>query len=277
MPSDLRRRPSSPHILATDLDGTLIPLSDAEENVRDLEVLRNHFDENDAELVFVTGRHLELVQDAIDEHNLPIPDWIICDVGSTVCRKSTGNQFEPLPAYNQTLASLAGGVLPSDLRKEFQTYTDIRLQEEAKQGRFKLSYYANADNLAEVSQRLNAKLTKEQLPYTLIASVDPFTGDGLIDFMPTNVSKAFALNWWTKHRQTKHESIIFAGDSGNDMAAFQAGYLAIVVGNADQSIKDQVTNWYADQDAHDRLFVASQTATSGVLAGCRQFGLAPPE
>ncbi|MEZ6089426.1 MAG: HAD family hydrolase [Pirellulaceae bacterium] len=64
----------TPSVLATDLDGTFIPLTDNADNDRDLASLRDHFAGNDQTLVFVTGRHLESALHAIVEHALPTPD-----------------------------------------------------------------------------------------------------------------------------------------------------------------------------------------------------------
>ncbi len=60
-----------PLVLATDLDGTLIPLANDEQNQRDLRQLKAELSDRDLSLVFVTGRHFESVQQAIAEYHLP--------------------------------------------------------------------------------------------------------------------------------------------------------------------------------------------------------------
>lgn len=110
-------------------------------------------------------------------------------------------------------------------------------------------------------------------PYSLIHSIDPFNGDGLIDLLPRGVSKAFALSWWSRHVGISHEAVVYAGDSGNDLAAFTAGYRTIVVGNAARSLCKQVRDSHEQAGWRDLLFVAQAHATSGVLAGCKMFGL----
>jgi len=76
---------SSARVLATDLDGTLIPLNGSDSNVSDLATLAEQLRPNNVQLVFVTGRHFESVTAAINEDRLPKPDWIFCDVGTTIC------------------------------------------------------------------------------------------------------------------------------------------------------------------------------------------------
>ena len=69
-------------------------------------------------------------------------------------------------------------------------------------------------------------------------------------------------------------SVIFAGDSGNDLAAFNAGYKTIFVGNAADSIVDKVQEARRCAGWSDRLYHASRHATSGVLEGVQHFLIA---
>ncbi len=272
--TDFKRGPSSnSRVLATDLDGTLIPLDGNERNVSDLVTLAEQLHAADVRIVFVTGRHFDSVQGAIDQHRLPKPDWIICDVGTTIYRRSSADEFAQLHAYGEHLASVTAHVSIDELRSRLAVFDRLREQEPEKQGRFKLSYYANADELHELQAAINKTLDDSDAPYSIIHSVDPFNGDGLIDLLPRGASKAYALNWWSQHVNIEHEEIVYAGDSGNDLAAFTAGYRTIVVGNADRSLSDRVRDSHQQAGWHDRLFVAEAHATSGVLAGCRQFGL----
>jgi HAD superfamily hydrolase (TIGR01484 family) len=66
--------------------------------------------------------------------------------------------------------------------------------------------------------------------------VDPFEGQGLLDFLPRDVSKAYALKWWSDYHGVSHSDVVFAGDSGNDLAALTAGFCAILVANADRGV-----------------------------------------
>ena len=85
---------SSPHILASDLDGTLIPLEGEPENQADLQRLAEQLDRHGVTLVYSTGRHFASAAQAIDQFQLPQPDWLICDVGTSIFRRDDGGQFE---------------------------------------------------------------------------------------------------------------------------------------------------------------------------------------
>jgi len=271
------QRPSDHSVLATDLDGTFIPLAGNEENVADLRLLEKEFAERGVILMYVTGRHFELTSQAIEEHRLPQPDWLICDVGTSIYHRPGSGYLEPVSAYRDQLDAIIAPLPIGELRETLKSIEGLRLQEEEKQGPFKLSYYAEAAQLKDLVRQIEKKLTAVEAPYSVISSVDPFRGEGLIDLLPEGVSKAYALAWWVDFCQHQHEAVVFAGDTGNDFAALTAGYRAIVVGNADRAVAHAVYERHREQGWENRLFLAERHATSGVLEGCRWFGLLPTD
>ena len=258
-------------VLATDLDGTLIPLDGDQRNRSDLETLATQLLRTNVTLVFVTGRHLSSVMEAIKEFHLPRPGWIIGDVGTSLHERGVSGDFEPVTAYWRHQDEIIASMPISNLRERLKSLEGLRLQEQEKQGRFKLSFYADAAHLNEVVGRVQRTLDQAGAPFSIIRSVDPFNGDGLIDLLPVAVSKAYALSWWIEHTGRRPEDIVFAGDSGNDLAALTAGYRAILVGNADRGLAEQVRMAHQQAGWGDRLFVARGKATSGVLEGCCKF------
>ena len=154
--------------------------------------------------------------------------------------RSGAGQFTAVQEYADRLGGILGADNIQPLAKQLKDISGLRRQEDEKQGRFKLSYYVDAQQLSDTSNAITTALEASGIAHELIASVDPFNGDGLIDILPLGVSKAFALDWWTSFQGVDAQSVVFAGDSGNDLAAMIAGYKTIVVGNADRSLADQV-------------------------------------
>ncbi len=268
--------PSPAHVLATDLDGTLIPLEGNQRNREDLRFLAEEVRRDDLTLVFVTGRHLESILHAIQANGLPVPEWIISDVGTSLWRREAESRYAPVEAYADHQDEIIASMPRAELQERLASIDGLWLQEEEKQGRFKLSYYVDATQVEELATRVQQVLDKDEAPYSIIHSVDPFNGDGLIDLLPAGVSKAHALAWWVEHAGLSPESVVFAGDSGNDWAALTAGYRAIVVGNADRTLARKVWGKHRQKGWQNRLYLAQQEATSGVLEGCRWFGLVAP-
>jgi hydroxymethylpyrimidine pyrophosphatase-like HAD family hydrolase len=127
--------------------------------------------------------------------------------------------------------------------------------------------------LTNVAETITRRLDQLKAPHSVISSIDPFTNDGVIDSLPKNVSKAYAPSWWIEYTDLVSSSVVFAGDSGNDLPGMMAGYRTIVVANAPRDVVEE------DREAHhrsgwlDRLHVTEQEAASGVLEGCRRYGL----
>ena len=265
---------SKGHILATDLDGTLIPLKDNTQNRSDLLTLTSQFAAHYNSLNFVTGRHFESVLAAITEFQLPEPEWIICDVGTSIFQRQSPGVFQLVTAYQDFQNQIIETMPIATLRKRLQSVPGLRLQEEEKQGPFKLSFYTDAAQLDRLVTQIQADLDQTQAPYSIIHSVDPFNGDGLIDLLPASVSKAHALQWWLAEYNFNSEDIVFSGDSGNDLAALTAGYRTILVGNASRTLAHRVYQLHQESGWNNRLYLAQGAATSGVLEGCRWFGLA---
>ncbi len=259
--------------LASDLDGTFIPLKGEIASQQALEVLSRAYEMNTLELVYVTGRHFDSVMSAIEEHALPMPKWILCDVGSSIYQLAEDG-FEIVEDYRRQLDSIVEGVDVEQLRQNLIHHVPgLRLQESFKQGPHKLSYYADASNIDEITEHLESYLESQSAPYGVVSSIDPFNGDGLIDVMPRRVSKAYALSWWCEYHSIRPEEVVFAGDSGNDYAALSAGHRAILVSNADRSIAKRLRVDHELNGWSERLFLATQPSTAGVLAGAAWFGL----
>lgn len=261
-----------PTVLATDLDGTFIPLDDNPDNISALEILKREFFSTNNKLIYVTGRHLSSVESAVGTFQLPVPDWMICDVGTSIYRIDGGDPaiFNP---YEEHLSTLVGDVQRNEIEDLLSDVSEITLQSPERQQRFKISYECKSEALEAVLAVIDHRLNDRNCPYSVIGSVDPFENCGLLDLLPSGVSKAYAVTWLSQHADFSPEEVIFAGDSGNDKAALISGFRAIVVGNASDSLAEEVRVILHSKGWHDRFYRASGTATSGVLEGCRHYGI----
>lgn len=265
---------SSVSVLATDLDGTFLPLNRAEVHFAAMQRLGEHFTQTGRSLVFVTGRHYASVRAVMRDMGVPAPTWIICDVGTSLYQPS-GQSFayEEVISYRDHLDSLTAAFPLDRLRPLLDTLPGLQLQESEKQGRHKLSFYTAGSEVDDRSHAINAVITREDAPFSVVGSVDPFNGDGLIDVLPRDVDKAYALRWLSRKEDFTQNAMIFAGDSGNDLAALTNGSLAVLVGNASDSVKNQVRDRMEELGRTDLLYISRAASTSGVLEGCAYFGV----
>ncbi|PXA05532.1 hypothetical protein DDZ13_01275 [Coraliomargarita sinensis] len=260
-----------PSVLASDLDGTLIPLEWEQDNREALEELSKVFERPDRTLVFATGRPFDSVMEAIREIPLPEPDWIVCDVGSRIMHHKNG-EWKEMAAYDKHLNEITAGVSRKDVEAALDGIEGLSLQIPEHQTEVKISYECEGAQLEVTLEEVAARV--RDLPYTSMGSVDPFRNCGLIDVMPGRVSKAYALIWLTTHADFMPDDVIYAGDSGNDLAALAAGFRAIVVANASEGLVGKVSTLQKERGIpKERLYAARTSASSGVLEGCRHFGL----
>ncbi|MFP4165585.1 MAG: HAD-IIB family hydrolase [Opitutales bacterium] len=265
-----------PRILASDLDGTLIPLPEEPENTEALDTLRQQREIKDFGLIYATGRHFESVVKAIDTHGLPVPDWIVCDVGTSIHQRS-GNNFTLFDPYYRHLNEITEGVDRRFVERLLDDIENLRLQAPEHQKTFKISYQSAPDAVDHLTETINARLHEAGLPYNCTGSTDPFLDCGLFDVLPSNVSKAYALIWLATHADFTPDEVVYAGDSGNDLAALVSGFRAILVANSGPDLVKQAREQLRSRKLESRLYAASRAGTSGVLEGCRYYGLVPAE
>ncbi len=264
-----------PRVLATDLDGTLIPLPGHDEHLAALDRFRQARAERRLGLVFATGRHLASVQEAMEHDRLPVPDWIVCDVGTSIHHRHD-DAFEPYQPFVSHLTDTTHGVDRAAVETLLADLGGLTLQSSERQQPFKVSYVSEPNEAPDLAQEATQRLEQAGLPYACHASLDPFHGVGLLDVLPIGASKATALIWLSTHADFLADEVVFAGDSGNDLPALTCGFRAIVVANATPGLADRAEAELGEKGLAQRLYRASASATSGVLQGCRHFGLLPP-
>lgn len=266
---------SSP-ILATDLDGTLIPLPNHPANVDALQELASGLRGKEVALAYVTGRHIDSVEEAIREFDLPEPDWIVADVGTEIWRVTEsheGRRRTKLEAYGVHMEAILGSYSCEELRGELDSIAGLTPQSVKHQKRFKLSYYADYYSMSTIVPTVKSYVARAEAPYSVVDSCNHVTGEAYVDLLPRDVSKAYALRWWLEEEGFDVNRLVFAGDSGNDLAAFVAGYRSIVVANADRGVVKQAVDAHSEAGWKDRLYLSNAAGTSGLLEGCRWFGL----
>lgn len=265
-------RSTSLRVLATDLDGTLIPLPGSKENARDLAELTKKLEDKGREIVFATGRHFESVLDATLTYGLPRPSWMVCDVGSSIFFKKE-NEYTLYQPYENHLRDLVQGCGREVVLEHLQGKFGLKLQPEECQRPYKISFFCQAEDANRLAKEINQLLRERDLPFDCMGSVDPFENVGLLDVLPLGVSKASALLWLATHADFLPEEVVFSGDSGNDYAALVSGFHSILVGNASDEVRSQVQGEMERRNEQHLLYQAKKSATSGVLEGCMHYGL----
>ncbi len=259
-------------LLASDLDGTLIPLERDPQRLREVEDFANAALSADRlGLAYVTGRHRSLAEAGIHEFGLPQPDLLVCDVGTTLYHRTLAG-FVADADYAAQMKRAFGGLVGDDVRTAIGSIDGVSLQEPEKQGTFKISYYTEG-RPEKVVEAIRERLAGVGADANLVTSLDAVNGRGLVDVLPPGVAKDTALRFIHEHTGVDEDRLVYAGDSGNDLAAMLCGYRAVVVSNADPTLKRALVASLDAEALSSRVYFAQHPYARGVLDGCRHFGL----
>jgi len=253
-------------LIASDLDGTLIPPEDTEARRDELRAFaREVGGRDDLVLAYVTGRHFAFAVEGIDRWGLPEPDLLVCDVGTTLYRGREPDAADA--AYREAMREALGGTTADRLRDVLRAEEGVELQEEEKQGEFKASaYLPSGEGGRAIRERVDERMREAGIRARSVASVDPLDGRGLLDLLPAGVSKAFAVRWLHDHAGVREERLVYAGDSGNDRDAMLAGYHVIVVANAPAALEREIRR-DATSEQLERIYFARARYVAGVMEG----------
>jgi sucrose-6F-phosphate phosphohydrolase len=267
-----------PILLCTDLDRTLLPNGPQPETPG----ARERFDTLSARpeisLAYVTGRHRELVEEAIAKYALPRPDYVIGDVGTTIYQLDSYG-WESWPEWEEEIGRDWSGMNASDLPRLFHDLSPLQLQESSKQNRFKLSYYVPLHTDQEtLLRKMDRCLSDNSVRANLIWSVDESSGTGLLDVLPAGATKLHALEFLMRRRGFTLEQTVFAGDSGNDLQVLCSPLHSVLVANAAPEVRDEAIRLAEENGTRDALFLASGNFqgmngnySAGILEGVAHF------
>lgn len=223
-------------LLCTDLDRTLLPNGAQPESARARPLFKKLAARPDVVLAYVSGRNQGLIQEAVAEYELPLPDYVVADVGSSIYAVGESG-WQLSEHWAQALAAEWHGLETDALHRLLEDLPGLRLQEASSQTRFKLSYYAPPEAAGGVVAEARARLAAKNLRAELIWSVDETTGTGLLDIVPANASKRFAVEFLRRELGLGYDRTLFAGDSGNDLQVMASPIPSVLVANATEQVR----------------------------------------
>lgn len=226
-------------LLCTDLDRTLLPNGLQAESPAALPLFKKLVAEPFVTLAYVSGRDLGLLEQAIRDYDLPRPDFMIGDVGTTIYRRSNSG-WQDWQEWQTIIGSDWQGVGREQLAALLVDLEPLSLQEEEKQGRFKLSFYTKPDVDPEtLKEKVRSRLQSCPAKVSLVHSIDEVKRLGLFDVLPAGATKLHGVRFLMKNLQIPPTRVVFAGDSGNDLEILTSGLPAVLVANATAEVKKE--------------------------------------
>lgn len=264
-------------LICTDLDRTLIPNGPAAESPDARPRFSQLAQHEEVTVAYVTGRHRELVLAAIDEYQLPPPDFVIGDVGTTLYRVA-GADWKGSVAWSARIAR-DWSSLDREALVDLVAVPGLRLQESDKQGAYKISWYTPEDwDRSRWLTEMDQRLTDAGVRANLIWSLDESTGTGLLDLLPASATKRHAVEFLMTQEGFTPNHTLCAGDSGNDVAMLASPIPAVLVANATEQVRSETLTAAEQAGTLESLYLArgdfrgmNGNYSAGILEGLAHF------
>ncbi|SHO50911.1 sucrose-phosphate phosphatase [Desulfopila aestuarii] len=247
-PSFGKRLTGIKKLLITDIDNTLIGDNESLAQLLDL------LDEHRREMAWgvATGRSLELTLEAMTEFNIPIPDVLICSVGTELYY---GPDLRMDKGWQQHISNQWK---PEKIKECLTEFPWLVFQEAEGQRSHKISYYLeNIDNRLEKIQK---SLDEHRLRCQVIYSHGQF-----LDILPHRASKGKAVNYIQYKYDFLPRHVMVAGDSGNDTDMLSGRARGLIVGNHSEELEHL--------KGSPRTYFAKGHCAAGIIEGLHNFGL----
>lgn len=243
-------------LICTDLDRTLLPNGEPPESPQAREIFGQFCQQDDVILAYVSGRDKGLLQEAIEEYRLPVPDYAIGDVGSSLYHIHE-TDWELDSRWSQLQEDDWGGRHHDELHALLININGLELQEAEKQNSFKLSYYfpLNSDHKMAIKQ-MRSIFEQKSIHSNIIWSIDEAKHVGLIDVLPEAADKLKAIRFLGQSLGIAAERTLFSGDSGNDLSVLTSEIPATLVANASASVREEAQREAKQHQYTDQLYLA---------------------
>ncbi len=242
--------------LCSDLDRTILPNGPQKESPEARQLLHLLARRPEITLAYVSGRNLQLLQAAVEEYQIPIPDIAVGDVGTTIYGIMDG-EWLPLNAWEEEIAPDWNGRNHAQLSAMLSDIDEVTLQEPENQNTFKLSYFAPPDlDYRRLLDTIQDRLRDDGVQASLIWSVDEEKNQGLLDVLPENATKYHAIRFLMRHNHFDLSATVFAGDSGNDLPVLTSHLQTVLVGNAAEDIRCRAQQEVKAKGIGDTLYCA---------------------
>lgn len=237
-------------VLATDLDGTFLGgPAQARETLYNL----IEDDRDSIGLIFVTGRHSEFIQEHCDTFGIPMPDYVIADVGTTIAQVHAPGIILPDRALEEPIAEAWRGKA-EPVRALMRRINGLTLQDTPF--RHRLSYDISPNGF-----------DASDLEPVRALDVDVLISDNrFVDILPKGVSKGPSLRRLIAALGIAKGRVLAAGDTLNDISMLTTGLHAVAVGGSEDALYDALPDC-------PRIHRASAIGAGGILEAMAAFEL----
>jgi sucrose-6F-phosphate phosphohydrolase len=244
--------PKAIRLFSSDLDGTL--LGNPESSHRFKTCWTSLPSDTRPLLVYNSGRLVDDLKRFIDNGLLPAADYYVAGVGTQIFDVKGARMLHELHAH------LTEGWNLATVREIVARFPGITSQPEEFQHEFKSSWFlhrASPTILRELKRQLADAGLKVKLVYSSARD---------LDVLPHNATKGGALEWLCAQLGVPLDTVLVAGDTGNDTSMFRLrGVRGIVVENALPELFEDTVDI--------PTYSSRQILADGVLDGLAHYGV----
>lgn len=240
-------------VLATDLDGTFLGGSE-EARLRLYRWIERERDK--VGLIFVTGRDPEFIADLCDGTEVPWPEYVVGDVGTTIALTFphlAEERIRPIEELEREISELWGDRAAA-VHEALEGHPGLTLQPTGF--RYRVSYDMDPKTYCASAEEKIAAM-----------GLDPLlSADRFFDVLPPGVSKGPSLRRLIHHLGVPEERVLVAGDTLNDLSMLVCGLNAVAVGGSEPALVERVRN-------NEKVHLARAAGAAGILEAIEHFDL----
>ncbi len=247
---------SEPLLICSDMDRTLLPNGVARESPGARPGFARLAAMPAVSIAYVTGRHLSLALNAIRSWRVPLPDFLVCDVGTSIHSLENG-RWHAWENWWEHIGEDWRGRNHGDLAELFADLAALELQEKARQGRYKLSYITESQaSAAGLVETMEGRLKSQGINARVIWSRDEASANGLVDVVPARATKRHAVEFLMVASGAGYERTIFAGDGSAELEVLASPVHSILVANAADEVRKEALLRAGEEGQLDTLYIA---------------------
>jgi len=145
---------------------------------------------------------------------------------------------------------------PNKIKETLNEFDFLKIQEEANQKKYKISYYVDSERAELDKARL--ALVRNKIKCNFIFSHQQF-----LDILPFRASKGRAIRYLSYRWNIPYESILVCGDSGNDEDMLRGEMLGVVVSNYSEEL--------GKLKGKRKVYFAAYPFAGGIIDGIRYY------
>lgn len=239
-------------LFSADLDGTLLGNPEATRRFR---LAWEHLPADQRPLlVYNSGRLINDIEEVSAVEQLPRADYLIGGVGTQIFDVASAREI------TEFHDEFREGWDLTKVRDIVSRFAGVTEQPEKYQHAFKSSWFLQRATRTHLDQ-ITRLLTEAGLQVSVV-----YSSLRDLDILPKNATKGNALQWLCRHLGIPLDTVLVAGDTGNDSSMFLVpGVRGIVVENAQPELFEAVVEI--------PVFCSRHILADGVIDGLRHFGV----